>query len=105
MQNYWSVLPAFILWAVSMPLLFVAPQKAIMNSVAPQQLGQAGGIVISAQMLGGTIGMAVASVVFSTTKSYQAIFAVVALLVLAVFIYGWLAIRESSESVRQDAAT
>ncbi|MCP4319412.1 MAG: MFS transporter [Hyphomicrobiales bacterium] len=27
LQNYWLVLPAFLLWAVSMPLLFIAPKR------------------------------------------------------------------------------
>ncbi|MEX3009464.1 DHA2 family efflux MFS transporter permease subunit [Hoeflea sp. TYP-13] len=96
MQNYWLILPAFLLWAVAMPLLFIGPLKANMNAVTPEHQGQAGGIAMSAQMLGGTIGMAVASAIFSTTKSYQAIFAAVALLTLAVLIYAWFGMKRDA---------
>ena len=102
--NYWLVLPAFLLWAVAMPFLFIAPQKAIMTSVTPEHQGQAGGIIISSQMLGGTIGMAVASAVFSSTNSYQAIFIVVAVLAAAVFIYSLWGIRKPAQTVSGDAA-
>ncbi|MEM6462075.1 MAG: DHA2 family efflux MFS transporter permease subunit [Pseudomonadota bacterium] len=93
-NNYWLILPSFLIWALAMPFLFIAPQKAIMTSVPPQNQGQAGGIIMSSQMLGGTIGMAVASLAFSMSNSYQAIFAILTVLALIVFFYGFWGIRE-----------
>lgn len=98
LDNYWLILPSFLIWALAMPFLFIAPQKAIMTAVTPEHQGQAGGIIISAQMLGGTIGMAVASVVFATTNSYQAIFAVLAVLSLLVFVYGLWGLRDPQKA-------
>ncbi|MDA4848270.1 DHA2 family efflux MFS transporter permease subunit [Hoeflea poritis] len=91
-QLYWSILPAFLLWSVAMPFLFIGPQKAVMGSVRPENRGQAGGIVMTGQMLGGTIGMAVASAIFSTTQNYQAIFRAVTALTLVTLVYVWLAL-------------
>ncbi|WP_136656876.1 DHA2 family efflux MFS transporter permease subunit [Nitratireductor sp. XY-223] len=102
-QTYWPILPAFLLWSVAMPFLFIGPQKAIMSSVKPENRGQAGGIIMSGQMLGGTIGMAVASAIFSTTQSYQAIFWALTLLAFATLVYIWLALGEGDAEPAAEA--
>ncbi|WP_419912851.1 MFS transporter [Hoeflea sp.] len=102
-QSYWVIFPAFVLWSVAMPFLFIGPQKAVMGSVKPENRGQAGGIVMSGQMLGGTIGMAVASAIFSTTQSYQPIFWAVTVVTLATLIYVWLNLGEDEAGAVAEA--
>ncbi|WP_136656877.1 DHA2 family efflux MFS transporter permease subunit [Nitratireductor sp. XY-223] len=97
LQTYWAIFPAFVFWSFMAPMLFTPPRKAVMRAVPGTQKGQAGGIAMSAQMLGGTVGMATCSAVFTTTHSYQAVFAVVTVLTVVVFLYAWFGLKEDAE--------
>jgi MFS family permease len=57
-----------------------------MNSVVPSKQGQAGGIAMSAQLLGATVGMAVCSALFSMTNDFQIVFVANAVFTLLVFV-------------------
>ena len=62
-DNYALMFPGLLFWGLSMSFLFLPPQRAVMNAVAPSQQGQAGGIAMSAQLLGAALGMAVCSTI------------------------------------------
>ena len=102
-NNYWLILPALLAWGVVQPLLFAPPQRAIMNTVPPHKQGQAGGICMTAQLLGGTIGMSICSTLFATTGEwrYSAVFLVTGAVMLATGVLGLFTIehRSSVESV------
>ncbi|MEM1360736.1 MAG: MFS transporter [Pseudomonadota bacterium] len=63
-----------ILLGLAMPFLFIPTQHAVMSTVPPGMQGQAGGIIMTGQLLGGTVGMAVCSTVFSTLGTETAVF-------------------------------
>lgn len=69
------------------------PQRAVMNSVPPSKQGEAGGIAMSSQLLGATIGMAVCSTLFSMTNSFQVVFFGTAVFTLIVLVISWLTIE------------
>ena len=73
-DRYDLLLPAMLIYGVTQPLLFVPPMRAVMNAVPADKQGQAGGIVLSAQFLGGTIGMACLGALLVATGSYQVVF-------------------------------
>jgi MFS family permease len=95
-QSYVALFPGLLFWGLSMAFLFVPPQRAVMNAVPPFKRGQAGGIAMSSQLLGATVGMAVSSTIFSMTGSFQAVFVTGAALTLVVLVIGWLAIERGS---------
>lgn len=97
MHNYWAIFPAFLFWSTVAPMLYTPPRKAVMRAAAGTQKGQAGGIAMSSQMLGGTVGMAVCSAVFSTTQSTQAVFGAVTVLAAAVLLYAWFGLKDDAE--------
>ena len=74
-------------------LCFLPPVMAMMNAVPVKKHGQAGGIVTSARLLGGTIGMAVGSTLLATTGSFQVVFLAPGALMLVVLVIGWFAIE------------
>ena len=82
MGSYLYFFPALIVWGIGLGFLFVPPMRAVMNEVPLEKQGLAGGIVLSAQMLGGTVGMAISSVIFSTFRDYQVVFLAAAILFL-----------------------
>ncbi len=89
---FWGLLS----WGLSQAFVFVPPQRAVMNSVPPQKQGQAGGITMTMQLLGATVGMAVCSTVFSMTGSYKAVFFGTAAFAAAVLIVSWFAIERTT---------
>jgi EmrB/QacA subfamily drug resistance transporter len=90
---YALILPGLLLWGLSMAFLFVPPQRAVMNAVPPDKHGQAGGIAMSSQLLGATVGMAVSSSLFTTTGSFQVVFFANAAFTLIVLVTAWLTVE------------
>lgn len=88
-ETYWLLAPGLILWGVGTTFLFAPPRSAVMNSVPPEEHGQVGGISMTAQLLGGTMGMAISSTLFTTTHSYSVIFIANAALVVVVLALAW----------------
>ncbi|MEM8956633.1 MAG: MFS transporter [Pseudomonadota bacterium] len=87
------VFAGLLMVGVSLPFMFTPPRNAVMSTVAPGMHGQASGITMTAQLLGGTIGMAICSMVYSVTGSFPAVFMATALLCAAVFVIGFFAIK------------
>jgi len=96
--GYAWLLPGLLIWGLSMAFLFVPPQHAVMNSVPVDKQGQAGGIVMSSQLLGATIGMAIGSTIFSTTNDFQYVFLSNAAFVTVVLVVAWLAMDHHGQA-------
>ena len=92
-ESYAGMFPGLLLWGLSQSFVFVPPQRAVMNAVSPQKQGEAGGINMSAQLLGATIGMAICSTVFSMTGSIQAVYFSTWTVAIIVLVISWLAIE------------
>ncbi|WP_340148855.1 MFS transporter [uncultured Sneathiella sp.] len=99
MGSYLYFFPALIVWGIGLGFLFVPPMRAVMNEVPLEKQGLAGGIVLSAQMLGGTVGMAISSVLFSTFRDYQVVFLAAATLFLILLPLAIKTIRSDEELV------
>jgi len=84
--NPWLFLPSLVLWGASMPLMFVPPRRLVMSEVDKSQQGQAGGLTMTSQLTGGTVGMAICSAVLALTGSYAAIFFLSGGLALGMFL-------------------
>jgi EmrB/QacA subfamily drug resistance transporter len=101
-ETYWLMFPGLLAWGLSPAFLFIPPQRAIMGAVPPAKHGQAGGIAMSAQLVGATVGMAVCSTLFSMTGSFQVVFLATAVFTGLVLAIGAFAIerpRRSSSAV------
>jgi len=89
-KRYNLIFPFLIIWGGSLPFLFAPPQTAVMNSVSSDKQGQASGINLTAQVLGGTIGLAVLGAVLRELNDYRAVFITFAVIVFVVFIIGFM---------------
>lgn len=92
-QSYWLMFPAFLIWGGALPFLFVPPMRAIMNEVPITKQGLAGGIVLCAQLLGGTLGMAISSLLFSSFQNYSLVFLITGSLTAFVLFLSYLKIE------------
>ncbi|MCZ6719701.1 MAG: MFS transporter [Gammaproteobacteria bacterium] len=77
----------------TLPFLYVPSRRAVMNAVPVEKKGQAAGINLTAQLLGGTIGMTLCGTLLATTGDFQIVFLVTAGITLAVFVLGWFFIE------------
>jgi len=98
-DNYWLLFPALLIWGGASPFLFMPPQRAIMNAVPVSKQGQAGGIAMTSQLLGGTIGMAVCGTLFVMTNDFRVVILATAGLMLAILLIGWLTIKRGTNVI------
>jgi EmrB/QacA subfamily drug resistance transporter len=92
-KNYDLMFPGLLAWGLSQAFLFILPQRAVMGAVPAAKRGQAGGIAMSAQLMGATVGMAVCSTIFSMTDDFQPVFLATALFTGFVLVVGLFAIE------------
>ncbi|MEM9255207.1 MAG: MFS transporter, partial [Pseudomonadota bacterium] len=85
------IMGGLLVLGVIMPLLFVPPQAAVLSTVPPAMQGQASGIIMSSQLVGGTVGMAICSTVYVVANSAAAVFWVTAGFAFCVFILSIIA--------------
>ncbi len=85
-DDYWLLLPALLAWGAAMPLLFLPSMKSSVDSVELTKKGQASGVMITSQMLGGTIGMSISSSIFLFTQSYEFVFGTAAAVTLLCYL-------------------
>ena len=93
-NRYELLVPAMLVYGIFQPLLFVPPMRVVMGAVPAEKQGQAGGIVLSAQFLGATIGMACLGTLLAATGSYQVVFLATGAWVALVLVLGWFVIRD-----------
>lgn len=94
LQNYWTMFPALVLWGLVTSLIFLPGLRGGVNSVPIAKQGQVGGIMLTAQLVGGTVGMTLCGTLLATTGSYQLPLMVTALLTGLVFILTWRTVKE-----------
>lgn len=81
-QDYILVLAALILWGASMPSIAIPVRRVQMNSVPKEKQGQASGMNMTVQMLGGSLGLAICSAILVESQSYPLLFLFVGLVTL-----------------------
>jgi EmrB/QacA subfamily drug resistance transporter len=69
-QTYTSMIVPFVLAGAGMSLVFAPSANAVLSSVRAEQAGQASGATNAIRELGGVLGIAVLSTVFSSHGSY-----------------------------------
>lgn len=96
--NSYAVMAAgLLIWGLSMAFLFVPTGLAVMNAVPRDKQGEAGGIIMSSQLLGAAVGMALCSTVFSISGAFHAVFVVNAIIAVVVLVVAWLTIAPRAE--------
>ena len=75
-----------------MPLLYVPTRRAVMAVVPAAEHGEASGINLTAQLLGGTIGMSVCGTLLAMTDDYRIIFLVAGALSMMVLVIAWFTV-------------
>jgi EmrB/QacA subfamily drug resistance transporter len=83
---YGTLMPAFVMAGTGMALVFAPAANAVLSSVRPEQAGQASGATNTIREIGGVLGVAVLSTVFTSEGSFTTPAAYVDGLVPAVWV-------------------
>ncbi len=98
-SSFWWLMPGFLVMGIAVSFFFVPPMRAVANALPDEKQGQAGGIMLTGQLLGGTMGMTVLGIVLVMTGDFQIVFATTVGLniVVAVLAWAWF-VRERKPS-------
>ncbi|MEQ8344429.1 MAG: MFS transporter [Sneathiellaceae bacterium] len=94
--SYPLILAALLVWGAMLPFIAVVARRALMGAVPADARGQASGVNLTVQMMGGTIGLAACSTLLAQTGSFLPVFLLTGLLVLAMAPVCWLTLDRPS---------
>ncbi len=69
-MTYWHMIPPLVIAGAGISMAIPSVQNAVINAVAPGDLGKASGTFMTMRQLGGVFGLAIAAAVFSGAGSY-----------------------------------
>ena len=72
-----------------MPFIFAPALVAVMNSVPEEKQGQASGIVLTSQIMGASIGLAVLGAILLEFHNFRDVFLSIGIFVAFVTIIAW----------------
>ncbi len=98
-KGFGLLVPGLVIWGLALPFHFVPVRRAIMGTVSADKHGQAGGINLAAQLLGGTVGMTVCGTLLATTGDFRIVYLVSAGLALVVLFIGLFALDRHSNRI------
>jgi len=67
---YWEMIAPMLVAGAGVSMAMPATQAAVLNAVAPEQIGKASGVFNTGRQLGGVFGVAVLALMFSEAGSY-----------------------------------
>ncbi|QFT30148.1 Multidrug resistance protein stp [Labrenzia sp. THAF82] len=91
-ENVFLFVPGLLIAGLAFPFLFTPTRAAVSEALPEHKHGQGGGIAMTSQIAGGTVGLAVSSAAFAL-GGFGLVFALTALLSTLVFIYAAFAFR------------
>ena len=97
-ESHAIIITALAVWGVAMPVVAVPTRRAVMSSVPATHRGQAGGVNLTIQMLGGTIGVALCSTILAATGDYASMFFMTGAVMLLVLLVARLTIERRPEA-------
>ncbi len=94
-DGYGWLFPALVVWGLTLPFIAVSARRALMSAVPKDRQGQAGGVNLTIQMVGGTVGMALCGTLLVATGDYGSVFLMTGALVLLTAVTAWLMIERT----------
>lgn len=89
-DSYRLLIPILVLWGIALSSIFAPALTAVMLSVPDEKQGQSSGIVLTSQIFGATIGLAILSAVLNEFHSYRFVFILTAVIVFFTLFVGWM---------------
>ncbi|WP_269583173.1 DHA2 family efflux MFS transporter permease subunit [Roseibium sp. Sym1] len=100
LQNYWALAPALLLWGIALPFAMIPTGRLTANAVPKDKQGEVSGLVITARLVGGTLGVTMGSVLLAMGAGFSSIFWVMGALLLSCGIYGATALAKDAPATK-----
>jgi EmrB/QacA subfamily drug resistance transporter len=97
-ESHVVIVAALIVWGAAMPFASVPARHALMGAVPKAQQGEASGVNLTIQMVGGTIGVAVCGTFRVVTGAYDGMFFLTGALMLAMAAIAWTTIEREQRA-------
>jgi hypothetical protein len=96
MKNHTLLMFPLVFWALATPFLFVSSMSGIMGSVPLEKRGEASGLGLTAQILGGAFGVSFLSLFESLKGSTSPLFLAATLIVFLVTLISIYLFKENT---------
>jgi EmrB/QacA subfamily drug resistance transporter len=83
------IVALLVIWGATLPFLAIPARRALMNAIPAERRGQAGGVNLTIQMLGGTVGIALCGALLVTTGDYRSVFLMTGSLTIMTMVCVW----------------
>ena len=87
-----------VVWGAMLPFIAISARRALMSAVPKDQQGEASGVNLTVQMLGGAVGMALCGALLVATGSYWSLFLMTGVLVFALLVVAWFTVERPAVS-------
>jgi len=87
LQSYPALVPGLLLWGVSLPFAMIPTGRLTANAVPTEKQGEVSGLVITARLIGGTLGVTLGSVLMAVGAGFPSIFLAMAFLMAVWTVY------------------
>ena len=91
------MVPGLLVMGFGQCFLFVPAMRAVSNALPDEKQGQAGGIMLTCQLLGGTMGMTLLGMLLVMTGDFQIVFLTTAALTIVVTVIAWVFIEREPD--------
>ncbi|MCV0426375.1 MAG: DHA2 family efflux MFS transporter permease subunit [Roseibium sp.] len=95
-NNYWAIAPFLLLWGAAIPYSMVPTGRITVNAVPVEKQGEVSGLIITARLLGGTLGVTMGSVLLAMGAGFASIFWIMAVLLALCLAYCLVALEHDT---------
>ena len=92
------MVPGLLVMGFGQVFLFVPAMRAVSTALPDEKQGQAGGIMLTGQLLGGTMGMTLLGMLLVMTGDFQIVFLTTAAITIVVTVIAWAWIERDGEA-------
>ncbi|WP_415717630.1 DHA2 family efflux MFS transporter permease subunit [Roseibium sp.] len=73
-KNYLWLAPALLIWGIALPYAMIPTGRLTVNAVPKEKQGEVSGMIITARLVGGTLGVTMGSVLLAMGAGFDSIF-------------------------------
>lgn len=88
LENYWALATSLVMWGVALPFAMIPSGRLSANAVPAEKQGEVSGLLITARLVGGTLGVTLGSVLLGMGAGFGPIFWITGLLLALCCAYG-----------------
>jgi len=98
LNTYWALAPVLLMWGIFLPFAMIPTGRITANSVPRDKQGEVSGLIISARLVGGTLGVTLGSVLLAMGAGFTSIFVTMGVMIALACAYSSIALEYDATS-------